>query len=293
MTLKKVLLWSGSGLGLIGVLFVVLRLHDYTAGIELNRFSPRDWSIVLVLAAIYGTANVFLALAWRQLLCFFGTDVALGWSVRTYGLTQLAKYVPGNVCHLAGRQALGLAGGVPGKVLVKAAVWELCAISSVGALFAVLALPLGWPSLPTQVGLILFVSLVAMAVAGASRWVGISMAKTLGWHVVFVAVSGLIFICTLALVAPQIIEASFLPTLCGAYVTAWLAGLITPGAPAGVGVREMVLLFLLSGLVAEADLLLAVVLARVVTVVGDSAFFLLAGLIPSTLVSESSQGNSQ
>ena len=58
----------------------------------------------------------------------------------------------------------------------------------------------------------------------------------------------------------------------GAYVLAWLAGLVTPGAPAGVGVRELVLLALLKGSVGQTELLLAVLLGRLVTVGGDVAF---------------------
>jgi uncharacterized membrane protein YbhN (UPF0104 family) len=64
--------------------------------------------------------------------------------------------------------------------------------------------------------------------------------------------------------------------ICGAFVITWLAGSVTPGAPAGIGVRELVLLFLLKGLVLESDLLLAVLLSRVVTVAGDVLFFLAA-----------------
>ena len=30
------------------------------------------------------------------------------WAIRTFGVAQFAKYVPGNVIHLASRQALGL-----------------------------------------------------------------------------------------------------------------------------------------------------------------------------------------
>ncbi|MDZ7598490.1 MAG: hypothetical protein U5J82_09410 [Desulfobacterales bacterium] len=45
----------------------------------------------------------------------------------------------------------------------------------------------------------------------------------------------------LALVAPSFVTFSTFFALCGAYVIAWLAGLVTPGAPAGVGVRELVL----------------------------------------------------
>jgi glycosyltransferase 2 family protein len=44
-------------------------------------------------------------------------------------------------------------------------------------------------------------------------------------------------------------------------------------------VRELVLLFLLKGLVSEADLLLAVMLGRVVTVAGDLAFFGVARML--------------
>jgi uncharacterized membrane protein YbhN (UPF0104 family) len=65
---------------------------------------------------------------------------------------------------------------------------------------------------------------------------------------------------------------------CGAFVVAWLVGLVTPGAPAGVGVRELVLMALLKGLVPEDDLLMAVLLSRVVTVGGDGLFFLVVSL---------------
>jgi uncharacterized membrane protein YbhN (UPF0104 family) len=65
----------------------------------------------------------------------------------------------------------------------------------------------------------------------------------------------------------------------GAYVVAWLAGLVTPGAPAGVGVREMVLIFLLGHAIPETELLPAVVVSRLVTVAGDVLFFAAAALL--------------
>jgi len=65
----------------------------------------------------------------------------------------------------------------------------------------------------------------------------------------------------------------------GAYVLAWLAGFVTPGAPAGLGIRELVLLFLLQGLVGGPDLLLVILLGRVITVSGDLVFFILASLM--------------
>jgi uncharacterized membrane protein YbhN (UPF0104 family) len=69
--------------------------------------------------------------------------------------------------------------------------------------------------------------------------------------------------------------------VCGAYVVAWLIGLITPGAPAGVGVRELVLLFLLKDTITEAELVLVVLLGRTVTVTGDLLAFVFATLMSS------------
>lgn len=47
-----------------------------------------------------------------------------------------------------------------------------------------------------------------------------------------------------------------------------------PGAPAGIGVRETVLVLLLGSYMIEADLLMAVLIGRIVTVFGDVIFFL-------------------
>jgi uncharacterized membrane protein YbhN (UPF0104 family) len=76
------------------------------------------------------------------------------------------------------------------------------------------------------------------------------------------------------LLVPDAQLASMALAVCGAYVLAWVAGFLTPGAPAGVGVREFVLYLLLAQLVGQPDLLAAVVLARMVSVCGDVLFYL-------------------
>lgn len=282
--LKRTLHWGGSAVAIAGIGFVALRLHDYGAEIDFARFDLIAWSWVAALALIYGLSNLMLALAWRNLLGQFGACTSRRWAVRVYGISQIAKYVPGNIFHLAGRQALGLAAGLPGWALAKSALWELGLISVVGALFGVLALPLLFPVLPVVVTSVAFACALGLAAAGARRWLGPPVARALGWQAVFLAVSGGVFVGTLALVSPQAVDAAMLPALCGAYVIAWLAGLVTPGAPAGIGVRELVLLFLLGGEIAEADLLLAVVLARVVTVGGDLFYFIVAAFLKSSRV---------
>ena len=274
--LKSVLHWTGSMLGIVGVVFVAIKLYEYEGQIDFSRFTLWKLQVLCGLAMIYAAANFLLALAWKALLQQFEVAVSFAWAIKTYGVSQLAKYVPGNIFHLAGRQAIGQAAGLPAWPLAKSAVWELGLISVTGALFGVLVLPHFVPWVSNPMAIIAFVCVLAAVMTGLRRFVGPQAARAVGWYTIFLTISGVIFIGVLALVKDEGDTITSLPVLsfCGAFVVAWLAGLLTPGAPAGVGVRELVLMVLLKGFVPEADLLLAVVLGRLVTVGGDLVFFL-------------------
>ena len=277
--MKTYLRWAGSALAAVGIIFVAIRLREYGSQINPRNFGWEIWSVVGFCAVVYGIANAMLALAWWNLLGQFGTVPSRRWAIRTYGISQLAKYVPGNIFHLAGRQAIGMAAGVPGWPLAKSSVWELGLIALAGLLFGFLAMPLVKTSLPLQLGVSgLILSLIIVSVV-LTTYLGPAAARAFGWYVAFLAVSGLLFVSLIGTTFPSAVTSpANWVVLCGAYVLAWLAGLLTPGAPAGVGVRELVLVFLLNGLVGESELLLAVVLGRVVTVVGDLMFFVFASL---------------
>jgi hypothetical protein len=280
-SLKRGLHLFGGALGLLGIVFVGMRLVSYSAEIDFARFHAIDWLCFCLLAFLYGADNLLLAQAWRQLLSYFDAQIEGREAIRIYGLSQLAKYVPGNIFHLAGRQALGMAAGLPSRPLAKSMLWELAMIASAGALFALLIVPLLWIALPVWLSIGLFGAVCAGVVVLVWRLLAPAIGKALIWQISFLIVSGAVFLMLLELVASSDIPASLFPAVCGAYVLAWLAGFVTPGAPAGVGVRELVLLFLMKGMVVEADLLLAVVLGRAVTVLGDCSCFLAAMVISS------------
>ncbi|HUF80597.1 MAG TPA: hypothetical protein VMN03_05620 [Burkholderiales bacterium] len=269
----RALHWIGGALGAAGVLFVALRLKGYAGELNLGRFSAYHWAAFGLLTFTYGAANGLLVHAWRSLLLFLGVSVSLPWAFRAYGISQLAKYVPGNVTHLVARQALALAAGLPGWAIAKSAAWELGLLAVAGALLGTLALPLLHPGSPAGIEWVVFVVVVTMAGAVASRVLGEHVLRALVSQIAFLAIAGALFTGTLIMVSPGALELSIVPTISAAYVISWLAGLITPGAPAGIGVREVALLFLLDGRLSEADLLLVVLLGRMVTVGGDLAFF--------------------
>jgi len=271
---KKFLYFFGGSLGLLGVVFVALRLYSYSGELDFSQFTPRVWSLIVFLSVVYGAVNLFLAVAWCKLLLYFGVQLSSLQGIRLFGLSQLAKYVPGNIFHLAGRQALGMAAGLPAKVLAKSALWEIGGLVVSGALFSPMIIPLVFERIPVWLSLTVFTAALLCTWFVVRRLFAAAVSNALLYQCSFLAISGVIFIVLLGLVSPQSCSVALVPALCSAYVISWLVGFVTPGAPAGVGVRELVLLFLLKGLVSEADLLLAVVLGRAITVLGDLIFFL-------------------
>ena len=148
-------------------------------------------------------------------------------------------------------------------------------IAAIGALFACIALL--FPDLLLWHALMALVGVVSCATLLAFRMGGRCLARVVCWYALFLLISGGVFTSVLSLVAPSdTVNAMVTWRFVGAYIVAWLVGLITPGAPAGVGVREVILYALLNPLVRDSDLLTAIVLGRMVTVAGDLAYYAVA-----------------
>ena len=141
-----------------------------------------------------------------------------------------------------------------------------------------LVLPLLYISVGIPASMLLFVILVLSIYLVLGGLSGKDTALAFAFYSVFLLVSGSVFAGLICLLTG--IETGMWWALTGAFVLAWLAGLLTPGAPAGVGVRELVLFFLLKEMVSEVDLVLAIVLGRMVTVLGDVLFYLGVVLMP-------------
>lgn len=277
---KHILHWAGTFFAFVGIVFVALRLQRYSKDIDFSRFTISMWLVIIALVIIYGVANILLALAWRNLLEKFGVKTRWQWSLRVYGVTQIAKYVPGNIFHLAGRQGMGMAAGLPAWSIAKASLWELGLISVAGGMLGILAGSLLLKNISEIVVYLAFFSVMLGFLFIVWRWQGTKVLRAFLYQSVFLIVSGVLFIILVEMLSQAGAELPWIP-LCSAYILAWLIGLLTPGSPAGVGVRELVLLFLLNGLVSDADLLLAIVLGRIVTVSGDVMFYIMALLMKS------------
>jgi len=249
-----------------------------------------------VAAILYGVSQLLLSTAWRQLLMWCGQRDARSRECHAvYGQTQIAKYVPGNIFHFAGRHVLGHRRGFSHLALAGASVYEILGLLFVGTMIAgigIVAFDLYGVSLSVEqsivfgamaLGLLVGINLVAPRVA---RYRGIKlparsirqvikgMATTHGLYAAFFFHAGILLVAIVYAVAGPIdsTEAGLVITV---FAVAWTAGFITPGAPGGIGVREAVFVMLLGGLIGQAESLLVSVIFRMVTILGDLVFFLI------------------
>lgn len=252
---------------------------------------------------VYGLAGFLLADAWRHLL---GPAARAGsrWSYYAlYGRTQIAKYLPGNCFHFVGRQILGRRLGHGHAGLALASIAEAALLLAVaGALaFPLLGPELArilrpWPLWPVA-SLIALSGLVLIAwwawhapavrrIIGTFGALAREMPRAGLLHLTFFPIAGLVlWMLAQAGSAPAMPGVDFL-TAVSAVSLGWWAGFVVPGASAGVGVREAVLVLALEPhLGAEGALLVAMAL-RVVTTLGDLLFFALACLISSDTETE-------
>ena len=257
----------GSMLGLAGAVFVGLKIYAYGDQLPFRSITAFGFASMGGLAVVYGASNALLAMAWKNLLLALKSPVRTWWAIWAYGLSQIAKYVPGNICQFVGRQTIGFAAGLPEWVLVKSMAAELVLGSVCGVIFATLVLPLSRFPVVISISTLLFsAAIVALIVLARVLW-NTYIAIAVLCYLVFLALSGLIFSAALAIVHGGVDGP--LPTIVGSYVVAWLTGFLTPGAPAGIGVREAVLLFLLEQTADSSAIFLAIIITRMITMVGD------------------------
>lgn len=275
--IKKYLNYFGTFLALAGVIFVILRLHKYWQGVDLKSISTLDWSGIALLSCCYAAANLFLAQAWRSILNSSGIEVKVRWAIYAYGTSQLAKYVPGNIFHIAGRQAIAMAAGMPGKNVFKANIIELVMISGLGALALWIVGPLLCPVISLTIASLSLLLSIVITLYLARKIFNQHIAKAIVCHLLFLLSAATIFVLILDVLRPDaLMDIPLMINVGGVYTLAWLAGLIMPGAPAGLGIRELVVVYFLNHFIPDGEVLVAVLIGRITTVCGDIIFFVSA-----------------
>lgn len=257
---------GGAALAVATSVFVVLAVaRQWDDLVAIVRDADPAWLAASV--GLFAVAELAYALAWPATLRRAGFAPHWIAATATFLVTQTAKFVPGAVWQHVGRVGTSERLGLPkrvvaGALLVEAAA-SVAAASFVGAATGTLA-PLivddvgpGWRALELLTGIAVLVVVpvvggrAATRVAGRPLLDGPGTAFVVAWHtVVWLAYGVAAGLLAVGLGAP------LGPTI-GAFALSWVAGFLVVGAPAGLGVREAVMVAALAP-AAGADAALAV-----------------------------------
>jgi len=232
----------------------------YDAARKIDLADIRVWALVV---------GYFAALVWWL-------SLAVGWStliserirlvpMRAWCKTQVARYLPGGIWAPVAR-ATTVRGRMRDKATAVVAenVIVLAVSVGVGALWVSVHNPLWLP-------LAAAIALPTMATRWLERRTLVTRARVVrasGSYAVGFLAYGVT--CLLSQVAVSGVRQPAYPLyVAGAACIAWAVGLVVVFAPGGVGVREVVYIWMLGGLYPHAELQAGAVVARLVTVLAE------------------------
>jgi hypothetical protein len=265
---------AGGALFAAACLFVVRQFFVYWGDLNDHAIPAETWIVCFFVSIIYASLNLLLAFGWLKILDGLGATVKSTSGIRIYAISQLAKYVPGNIFQFAGRHVLAEGSGVSHTTLAKSTLIELATLVAGGVMCLPLILPYLVPSLPWWMKLAVFILPILLLLYLATRHFGQNFLNAITCYLLFLLGTGVCFAFIFIIIADVVADPSSVAFFTGAFVVAWLVGLVTPGAPAGLGVREAILTLLLASFAPTPQILLAVLMSRMTTLGGDVLFFI-------------------
>jgi hypothetical protein len=254
---------------------------------ELN--GRHRWSVVLALVGLYLLIYLAISVNWKLLLALCGESVAVARAFEITSISQLYRYVPGNVAQHVGRLALARGAGIDTRRAACSLVLEASSLVVTGLLLALVAGCVAFPgcvtggrpayaALATAVAVILLVAVtyVARRVFRCRQRLG-GPAESLvlvGCMLIHAAVF-VLHGCALLVLLRHVfdVQHASLFAVTGVFAFAWVAGFITPGAPAGVGMREAMLTIALAPVCGEPTAAVCAGSLRLVSMLGDGLAF--------------------
>ena len=282
-TLRRAGKIAGRLITVAAFVFIALAIRREWGAVADRHLPLRIWPAVAGLAVVYGSALMFNAEVWHRLISDFArARLPRRITLPSYALSQLAKYVPGNVFQYVGRHGMMSRAGVANAPLLRAMTWDVGFLligASLTAMLAFVLFPIDIAFLSAEllrdaaVGAALLAAIAAIALS-LSPWLArqVSAARPQVMTAVTVIPLLLMFFTVQAsafTAVGALVTGAFVPQLATVAVISWVAGFVPLGTPAGLGTREAVILLLAGPLVGPADAIVIAALFRLMTTLGD------------------------
>lgn len=275
----------GSILAICACILLVREALSLINDQQINADNFPSCKSILAASGLYILAFVALVLAWNMICLGVTREKRFKLYAKINLMSQIAKYLPGNVGHILGRiylwnrYDLRLRDGNIATAAEIAGTLISGIIVSSSYLFVFEVQPDAF-ALPEKIAsimfLVAFVSAAALVLRKKLRIIYIrnfSLAIAI-YIVVFVLVGFANSLLLFNLDFSGVSMTDVMRVVC-AVTVGWVLGFVTPGAPAGIGIRELTILQLLSDRFPDEHILIAVGAFRLINVIGDAVAWLI------------------
>ena len=238
--IKNIVYIIGKSLGILGLLYVFYKLYqEYT----FSSFTEQLMSILHITPLLIMVNFLSLVIgiyAWyHMLLSYAKKPFGYVYAYYYFSKTEIAKYLPGNIFHFVGRQALAHKIGITQKQMAKISLLHSLLLLGgtiiAATVFAILSqkVPLFILTLMVLSSIIIFISLVYMYPS-----IHVSKKVSLNLYLAFsIALQGVMLGIIVVYQSDTYTWSLFCLSI-SIYILSWLIGYVTPGASGGLGVRE-------------------------------------------------------
>lgn len=201
---RRLLHICGSLFACAAIFFMGARLQSYLDKIDFPLLLSTLWIYILVFSCFVSVCNFFLVVIWYRCLEYLGVATSRSCATWIYGVSQLGKYIPGNIFHLAGRQTLGMAENLPGAKVLRSMFWELAILAgaATGVFCPLFVAQYFFPSLSSLWLLGIFTLCCIGVPYGAGRLLGKKLRDACLWSILYLCCMGSVFSALLSLITP-------------------------------------------------------------------------------------------
>jgi len=291
----------GNILVIVSFLFIIR--YFYEMDIDLKILCNYRIILIIAFGSILATISVFLlAYAWKKMLQYLADKkISYKETAKIYAKANIGKYIPGNVMHFIERNVFLSKSGLGQIEMAVSTISEIAgqvvAAVMIGLLLSAKNL---WNVIVSVLDLkisIVLVMLLGMVLSVFFFWckkekrIQLILKKifTLQFckiSLVNILLYGLsmfllaIIMCgVVAILKGNSLTIGEIFLVINIYAISWVVGFVVPGAPGGIGVREFVFIYLTRENELSNYIILAAVIHRLITVLGDVSAYICSKFI--------------
>ena len=261
-SIKAYIKWIVLGVTLF---FIIATFKNHWQDVTEIKINSQGWLLLLLALTVTLFAHIWSAIVWIKILQLFKQSCQYQWGLKIYLVTNIYKYLPGNVGHFYARISAISKQGASLSIASLSVLLEPLLMAAAALLIALLSHSIGLIETTKNLNILFLQCFLLISVLVGihpfvinrvihfikkeknqdreniylQQYPGIILLE----EIVFLLLRSSGFI--LALMAFVSITLQQIPMIVSAFSFAWLLGLVIPGAPGGLVVFEATIIGLL------------------------------------------------